>query len=675
MRGKLSGYALTFSITAWHDTVTTEQTVSPPPDDQSLSDGQDKRLRADPTVLVEGDILDGRYRVEGVLGRGGFGAVYAATHLGTEQKVALKMLLGSGDDEDEVRRFVREARITAKLRHPNTVRVFDVGETESGALYIAMERLHGPTLEERLKDLHRAGEAMEEPEACEIGISVLKSLGEAHRQGVVHRDLKPANVMLTEVEDERLVKVLDFGIARPQDSSLTGAGTSLGTPAYMSPEQCRGQELDGRSDLYSLGIILFRCVTGQVPFHDRNPLTVMFKHASEPLPDLRARARVPLSDGFATAIVRALSKSPQERYADAKDMRDALMAAASGQPAPPPTARYIATTTSSAGQPGETTLDVDPASVAALVVAADAALGLPPQAALGQTVEVDRTEGYLDVGDAESGPTMMAAVSDSQKVIVDESDQYASTMAVQRGEESPVDAPVAAIDGPPDAPAGAATGGPSSATRPPAEGPDASDAARQPSPDGDTSDLASGAWPASASSPSPAGSARRSPWLWAALCAGLIGAGAWGASVLRDSPSATRPAEAAHAPGQAGAPAATDGPSERQGGATPIEPAPARAARVDADAGDRPDAEPGPGAPNVGAAPDAHAAAPEDSSPGTGSDAGVDDADSAATRPDPPATVRGARAARPRPARPAPNLPKKKPAAADKKDEGRFYID
>ena len=304
-------------------------------------------LTVDATQLRAGDVIEGRYRITGILGRGGFGAVYAAEHTGTQQQVALKMMLpnAEGSEEDEVRRFYREAQVTASLRHANTVRVFDVGQTAKGALYIAMEMLRGPTLAAHLKKRLAAGGPLSEHETIDIALPILRSLHEAHKKGLVHRDLKPANIMLTrldedEDEDEEVVvKVLDFGIARPQDSSLTGAGTSLGTPAYMSPEQCQGKTLDGRSDLYSLGVILFLCTTGRVPFEDRNPLTVMFKHASEAVPDLHKVAPAPLTADFVACVHRSLAKQPHERFAAARPMRLALEAVRAGRPLPADDAR------------------------------------------------------------------------------------------------------------------------------------------------------------------------------------------------------------------------------------------------------------------------------------------------------------------------------------------------
>ncbi len=293
-----------------------------------------KRIEADKIAVVSGDVVAGRYRIQGLLGRGGFGAVYQAAHTGTQQLVALKMMLASHGDEDEIRRFYREAQITASLRHPNTVRVFDVGQTDNGTLFIAMELLQGPTLEDVLRDRR----ILPQSEAIRIAIPVLRSLGEAHSKGLVHRDLKPANIMLSRIdgvheedEDATVVKVLDFGIARSQESSLTGQGTALGTPAYMAPEQCQGADIDGRADMYSLAVILYRCICGRPPFADRNAMTVMFKHLQADIPDISVTSLTEVNEHFVGVIRRALSKTPDERFADARDMRRALEAAREGK--------------------------------------------------------------------------------------------------------------------------------------------------------------------------------------------------------------------------------------------------------------------------------------------------------------------------------------------------------
>ena len=280
-------------------------------------------------VVKVGDVIADRYRVTAEIGRGGYGAVYSAEHTVTCSQVALKVMKCDfgGPDEQTIRRFFREARVTAALSHPNTVRVFDVGQTQGGAFYLAMERLDGPSLESVLQERLDGGRTLTEVEAIDIAMPVLRALQEAHGHQLVHRDLKPANIVLADFGDgEPLVKILDFGIALTAQSSLTTSGMALGTPAYMSPEQCEAIGVDGRSDLYSLAIILFRCVSGDVPFNDRNPVAIMQAHLSSPLPPLRRLARTPLSDGFVACIERALEKERDDRYPNAAEMRRALEA-------------------------------------------------------------------------------------------------------------------------------------------------------------------------------------------------------------------------------------------------------------------------------------------------------------------------------------------------------------
>ncbi len=277
------------------------------------------------------DVVAGRYRIEASLGRGGFGSVYRARHVSTGQLVALKFMALDTEDQGDgpVRRFFQEAKITAQLRHPNTVRLYDFGQADNGALFMAMEMLVGPTLERVLREAQLFGKVLGEKRACEIGAAALRSLAEAHASDLVHRDLKPANMVLAEVPGEdRVIKLLDFGIARMRGSSLTSNGTALGTPAYMSPEQCVNHEVDGRSDLYSLAVVLFRCATGQLPFDGEDPLQLMYKHRYEPVPDPRLVAPGEVSDDLATVLMCALAKEPSERFANARTMRTALEAAA-----------------------------------------------------------------------------------------------------------------------------------------------------------------------------------------------------------------------------------------------------------------------------------------------------------------------------------------------------------
>ena len=283
--------------------------------------------------LNPGELFASRYRILQRIGKGGFGAVYEAEHTGSGQHVALKVLALDPADggKDVFFRFFREARITASLCHVNTVRLYDFGQAESGAMFMAMELLRGPTLERFLADHAAANEVPTGPQMCRIAISVLRSLGEAHAARLVHRDLKPENIILAESgEEEPVVKVLDFGIARTGESRLTGANRVLGTPAYMSPEQCRGgHELDGRSDLYSLGVIMFRAVAGRLPFTG-DVFWLLRAHQEEPLPDLRQLACTPVSEAYVAIVERAMAKRPEDRFADAAAMRKALQAAIGG---------------------------------------------------------------------------------------------------------------------------------------------------------------------------------------------------------------------------------------------------------------------------------------------------------------------------------------------------------
>ncbi len=291
-------------------------------------------------VLPPGHVIDGRYRIDDVVGKGGFCTVYAAEHTGTGQAVAIKVLDRLSDSDDGSRRFHREARATASLRHPNTVRVFDVGETHNGALYLAMELLRGGTLEAEIARRRTAGAVLGEAEAIEVGLQVLGSLEEAHARGLVHRDLKPGNIAVCTPEDVGVgssveaaltIKVLDFGIAREHGSNLTDDHKTLGTPAYMSPEQCQGLPVDGRSDLYALGAVLWECVCGERLFADGNSMSVMFQHAYHEHPPLQRAARTPLSAAFIATVERALKKHPRERFASAAEMRRSLQQVAAVQ--------------------------------------------------------------------------------------------------------------------------------------------------------------------------------------------------------------------------------------------------------------------------------------------------------------------------------------------------------
>ncbi len=276
-------------------------------------------------ALLPGAVVGGRYRVLGELGRGGFGVVLDAIHVTTGHPVAIKVMtpVAGVDGQELARRFFHEASTTSRLSHPSTVRVFDFGQTEEGDLFLAMERLNGETL---LEQLDRG--PLSEAESVAIAVDVLRSLAEAHAQGLVHRDLKPANIFLHVIPGgDRIVKVLDFGIVKHVDSGMTQAGKALGTPTHMSPEQSMGKLVDARADLYALGVVLFECLTGELPFWAESALALLMQHISEPVPRLAERAPGKVRAALAAVVEKALAKDAAERWQTATEMRVALQAA------------------------------------------------------------------------------------------------------------------------------------------------------------------------------------------------------------------------------------------------------------------------------------------------------------------------------------------------------------
>jgi len=281
------------------------------------------------TTLI-GTTIAGRYRIEARVGSGAMGAVYRAEQAGLGRRVALKIVNRDRQvDGDTLARFRREATALSALHHPNTVRVFDFGSTTNGLLYLAMELLEGEPLTDRLL---REG-PLPLPVALAITQQVLRSIGEAHARGLVHRDLKPDNIFLARVpgEHQPIVKVLDFGIAkavagdRKIDQFETLDGTVFGTPRYMSPEQAGGRALDPRSDLYSVGIMLYELIAGHPPFVDSDAVVVMARHIRDK-PELLSRAapvrKIPAS--IDAVVSRALAKQPDERFQTAEEFERAL---------------------------------------------------------------------------------------------------------------------------------------------------------------------------------------------------------------------------------------------------------------------------------------------------------------------------------------------------------------
>ncbi len=276
------------------------------------------KTRIDPFL---GRDLDGRYTVLEKLGSGGMGAVYRAEQHSVDREVAIKVINSSLVSEPEViKRFLREAKLASKLSHPNAVGVMDFGQTDDGVFYLVMELVTGRTLDDVIK-----AERLFKPErVVRIGIQICDALEGAHELQIIHRDLKPSNIMLM-ASSRDLVKVLDFGLAKstsPDQTSttMTGAGAVVGTPAFMPPELATGEPCDARSDLYSLGVILYLLGSGRLPFMSDSVHELLALHASDdaapPMTGVPAR--------LARVIDKLLAKKPSERYQSAVEARTAL---------------------------------------------------------------------------------------------------------------------------------------------------------------------------------------------------------------------------------------------------------------------------------------------------------------------------------------------------------------
>ncbi len=264
-------------------------------------------------------VFNGRYRVDDRLGTGGMAIVYCGTDLLLRRRVAIKVLRDQFvDDDDFVKRFEYEAQAAARLSHPNVVNVYDFGR-EGHAYFIVMELVEGDTLAAMLRE----GKQMPESVAIDYATQIAAGLAFAHRGGLLHRDVKPANILVTH---DDVVKLGDFGIARAVTENAIGVtqpGVVMGSVAYVSPEQAQGKELDARSDLYSLGVVLYQMVVGRLPFSGETPVAVALKHVTEPVPHLDPAA-LHISPALASIVATLLQKDPADRFASAAELGRAL---------------------------------------------------------------------------------------------------------------------------------------------------------------------------------------------------------------------------------------------------------------------------------------------------------------------------------------------------------------
>src|SRR5215218_7552622 len=260
-----------------------------------------------------GTLLNGRYRLDAQIGAGGMSTVYRAFDTVLERQVAIKLMHREmSSDSDQLERFRREARAVAQLNHPHIVGVIDAGEDDQTP-YIVFEYVEGETLKDRIRRLGR----LPVPEAVAYAIEIGRALDCAHAHKLVHRDVKPQNVL---IDPDGRAKVTDFGIARSLEAQgLTATGRVLGTTDYVSPEQALGHEVTEQSDVYSLGIVLYEMLTGEVPFRADTQVAVAMKHVREPLPDVQRR-RPEISASLAAVVERSTSKETQNRYQDVSEM-------------------------------------------------------------------------------------------------------------------------------------------------------------------------------------------------------------------------------------------------------------------------------------------------------------------------------------------------------------------
>jgi eukaryotic-like serine/threonine-protein kinase len=297
------------------------------PDAQPVPDLPATGGEVDPLL---GRVLNDRYRIIEAIGHGGMGRVYKALQAPLDRVVALKVL-GTGHDRDPnfYKRFILEASVTAKLTHPNTITLYDYGRADDGILFIAMEFLAGRTLSQAMQ----AEGPLAQERVIHIAQQICRSLREAHALGIIHRDLKPANVMLLlQHDDHDFVKVLDFGLVKffhgdNAEGDITNAGTFMGSPHYIAPEQARKQAPDQRCDIYSLGVLLYHMLTGRVPFTAAGPVDIILKHLHEaPVPPAELRADLQIAPELQDLVLKCMAKAREDRFQSMDDLLAQLKA-------------------------------------------------------------------------------------------------------------------------------------------------------------------------------------------------------------------------------------------------------------------------------------------------------------------------------------------------------------
>ena len=373
----------------------------------------------DPDDPLIGVILAGKYVVERRVGEGGMGLVYEGLHRDIDKKVAIKVLRDDLSRRPEVvARFRQEAKSASRIGHENIVDISDFGETTRGSSYFVMEFLEG----EDLANVLGRDVTVEANRACMIVLQCCRALSATHAKGIVHRDIKPENIFLTKRDSvDDFVKIVDFGIAKMSDIETEGApgrkltktGMIFGTPEYMSPEQAAGKELDHRVDVYALGIILYECVAGRVPFEGDTFMGVLTQHLFAELPPIREiNPKASISKELELVIRKALAKDPDDRYQDTEQLAEAIYCALDGR-----VSQATAMTPPSAwAAPSSTHLDPIPRRKSPrwlAVVAVLGALGVSSWVALGATQDGAAESSEAGPG---AGEMVATAISDAEPV-------------------------------------------------------------------------------------------------------------------------------------------------------------------------------------------------------------------------------------------------------------------